>query len=95
MYAHVAIHEPVAERLDDTERILRQISAEVIAPAEGLIELYMGRDLGGRRIFAITMWHDEEAAQRALPAIIDAVTATPVHGWAAVPPRVVRLDELS
>ena len=44
---------------------------------------------------AYTMWRDEESAQRTLPAIIQAVTATPVHSWAAVPPRVVRLDELS
>ncbi|MGO4681402.1 antibiotic biosynthesis monooxygenase [Microbacterium sp. 2MCAF23] len=94
MYAHVAIHEPRTDRLDDTERILREISAGVIAPADGLIDLYMGRSLDGSRIFAITMWRDEEAARRTLPAIIDAVTATPVHGWAAVPPRVVRLDEL-
>lgn len=95
MYAHVAIHEPRTDRIDDTERILRDVSAEVIAPAEGLLDLYMGRSLDGSRIFAITMWRDEESAQRTLPAIIQAVTATPVHSWAAVPPRVVRLDELS
>ena len=93
MLAHLAIHTPKPERIDDLIASMQRFAAVGRSQA-GLQEVHTMRDAKSGTLLGLALWETREAFDRGVQAMRAAVEDDRFPEWEDSPPEVYVLEDV-
>ena len=93
MLAHLAIHTPKPERIDELIASMQRFAAAGRLEA-GLKEVHTMRDAESGKLLGLAIWESREAFDRGVQAMRRAVESDPFLEWEDTIPEVYLFEDL-
>jgi quinol monooxygenase YgiN len=90
MIALLAIHHPKPDHVDDLLGAMAGF-APALEQVDGVIRVEAWREVGGGRIFAMSVWESEAAVGAAMPRMAELLADVPFDEWEQAPYEMVSL----